>query len=145
MTGDLLWAMRWLRQTPLFTVTVTAILALGIGANTAVFSIVDAVLLRPLPYESSARLLRIEQTNMKQAVPGTPASEYVLWGTRGDLFEKKAAYRQDVVPVTGSGAPDQIRAMRVSAGLFSMLGVRAQVGRYLVESDGEPNSPATVV
>jgi putative ABC transport system permease protein len=65
MTKDLLWALRWLRKNPLFTAAVTAILALGIGANTAVFSIVDAVLLRPLPFESSSRLVRIEEISTK--------------------------------------------------------------------------------
>ncbi len=77
MFKDLLWAVRWLRKNPLFTAAVTAILALGIGANTAVFSIVDAVLLRPLPFESSSRLVRIEEAGAKGAFTLVPAQDYL--------------------------------------------------------------------
>src|SRR6266700_3291801 len=108
MTKDLLWALRWLRQNPLFTAAVTAILALGIGANTAVFSVVDAVLLRPLPYESSTRLIRIDENSAKLANVGITAQEYLLLNGRSDLFEKTAPYFKDVVTLTGVDAPDQI-------------------------------------
>ena len=68
MTRDLLSALRFFGKNPLFTLGVTAILGLGIGANTAAFSIVDAVLLRPLPYQSSERLVRIEEVNPKLVI-----------------------------------------------------------------------------
>ena len=145
MTRDLLWALRWLRKNPLFTAAVTAILALGIGANTAVFSVVDAVLLRPLPYESSGRLVRIEERSVKLPLFSAPASDYLFWRSRSDLFEKTAAYRMDVVTLTGTGEPDQLNMLRASAGLFSLLGVRAQQGRTLVESDDQPGGPNPAV
>jgi putative ABC transport system permease protein len=145
MTKDLLWAMRWLRKNPLFTAAVTAILALGIGANTAVFSIVDAVLLRPLPFESSSRLVRIEETNPKRQATTVAAQDYLALRTRTDLFEKTAAHLRDDVTIIGVGDPQQVLARRTSAGLFSLLGVHARLGRPLIESDGEFNAPNVAV
>src|SRR5213593_4648625 len=106
MTRDLLWALRWLRNNPQFTVAVTAILALGIGANTAVFSIVDAVLLRPLPNASPGRIVRIEETSTKLPTVNISTPEYLQLSGRGELFEKTAAYHRDDVTVTGTGEPD---------------------------------------
>src|ERR1700720_2545264 len=100
MINDLLWALRWLRKNPLFTAAVTAILALGIGANTAVFSVVDAVLLRPLPYETPSRLVKIEESTAKQAATWIPAWHYQRWRERGDLFANMAAFGFDAVTLT---------------------------------------------
>lgn len=106
MIRDLLWALRWLRKNPLFTAAVAAILALGIGANTAVFSIVDAVLLRPPPYESSGRLVRIEENSAKRAIFYILAQDYLFWRGRGDLFEKTIPFLKDFVTLTGAGEPE---------------------------------------
>lgn len=130
--------MRSLRKTPLFTALIVLILALGIGANTAVFSIVDAVLLRALPYESADRLIRIEETATKRLMPGIPARDYWRWRDRSDLFAATAPYIQDTVTLTGSGEPDQVVAIRTAGTLFSLLGVRAHLGRTLVNADDEP-------
>ncbi len=144
MIKDLLWALRWLHKNPLFTTAVTVILALGIGANTAVFSIVDAVLLRPLPFESS-RLVRIEESSTKRVLNTVPAQDYLIWRNRGDVFETTAAHLRDDVTVTDAGEPQQVLARRTSPGLFSLLGVRARLGRTLTESDGEFNTPNVAV
>ncbi len=145
MTRDLLWAARWLRKNPLFATAVVAILALGIGANTAVFGIVDAVLLRPLPYAAADRLVRIEQSSPKRSLVGTTAADYLLWRDHTDLFEKIAAYRMDVVTLTGTGDPDQLTSVQASPGLFSMLGVRAELGRTLLPADEQLSGPNPVV
>src|SRR6266853_2535393 len=145
MTKDLLWALRWLRKNPLFTAAVTAILTLGIGANTAVFSIVDAVLLRPLPFESSSRLVRIEENFPKRSATAVLAQDYLTMRSRGDVFEKAAAHVRDDVTITGAGEPQQVISRRTSAGLFSLLGVHARLGRTLMESDGEFNAPNAAV
>ena len=145
MIKDLLWALRWLRKNPLFTAAVTAILALGIGANTAVFSIVDAVLLRPLPFESSSRLVRIEENFPKRSATAVPARDYLTMLGRTDVFEKTVAHLRDDVTITGAGEPQQVIGWRTSAGLFSLLGVHARLGRTLTESDGEFNAPNAVV
>lgn len=145
MHTDLLRAVRWLRKNPLFTASITMILALGIGANTAVFSIVDAVLLQPLPYESPERLVRIEENAPKRPMSGVAAEDYLRWKDRSDLFEQTVPFIRDTVTLTGDGDPDQIVAMRASGALFSMLGVRPRLGRSLLESDDDPAAPRVAV
>ena len=144
MLGDLLWGLRWLRRNPRFTAGIVSILALGIGANTAVFSIVDAVLLRARPYEASGRLVRIDETRNSRPISGVAAQEYLRWRDRTDLFSQSAAVQRDTLTVTGAGEPDQVIVARVSPGLLSMLGVRAQLGRTLSASDAQ-NAPHAAV
>lgn len=134
MARDLLWAVRWLRHNPLFTAAVTVILALGIGVNTAVFSVVDAVLIRPLPYASPARLVRLEETTSKRPNIGVTAAEYLQWRERADLFGATAAYVRDMVTV-GTEAPDQVWMVRATGGLFPMLGTRPRIGRAPSEAE----------
>ena len=143
MGRDILWAWRRLGQYPLFAAAVIAILGLGIGANTAVFTIVDAVLLRPLPYASADRLVRIEESVLKRPNFGIPAQDYFAWRARTDLFAKVAAHQRDIVTVTGAEEPEQVTIQRISDGLFPLVDARAQLGRALVDSDtrfGAPNA-----
>ena len=119
MTRDIVHAFRWLRKRPLFAVSVIAILALGAGANTAAFSIVDAVLLRALPYESSAGLIRVQATSPKRAIIGLSAADYLSLiaetqgaQTQGALFSKTVPYVRDMITLTGAGEPDQFFALR---------------------------------
>ncbi|HTS28860.1 MAG TPA: ABC transporter permease [Bryobacteraceae bacterium] len=145
MFRELLRGLRWLRKNPLFTAVVAATLALGIGATTAVFSVVDAVLLRPLPYAAPARLIGIAASAPRQPSIAVPTQEYLRRLASGDLFELLAAYRYDVVTLTGIEAPEQVLSIRASGSLFSVLGVRARLGRTLVESDDRPGAPLTAV
>jgi len=145
LVRDFRYGLRALRKNPLFTATVIAILGLGIGANTAVFSIVDAVLLRPLPYESSAGLVKIEETSTKQPTVGIRAKDYLGWRSRTDVFDKTAAHVRDDVTVTGISEPAQVIVRRTSAGLFSMLGVPARLGRALVDADDNASAPNAAV
>lgn len=144
MMRDLLWALRWLRKNPLFAVAVTLILGLGIGANTAVFSVVDAVLLRPLPYESANDLVRVAESNAKRAMDAVPAQDYLFWRGRRELFDKTVPYIKDVVTMTGASEPDQVMALRSSGDLFSLLGVHAQLGRVLVQADDNTSDVAVL-
>jgi putative ABC transport system permease protein len=144
MTRDLLLAVRWLRKNPLFAVTVIAILAIGIGANTAVFSVVDAVLLRPLPYLAAQRLVKVEE-NVNRSNGVVSTDDYLALRNRNDIFEQIAAYRKDVLTVTGIGRPDQFMAVRASSELFSLLGVHAQIGRTFGDADDQQSSPDLVV
>jgi putative ABC transport system permease protein len=128
MSHDLVWAVRWLRHNPLFTVAVIVILALGIGVNSAVFSVVDAVLIRPLPYASPGRLVRLEETTTQRPNIGITAAEYLQWRERADLFSATAAYLRDMVTV-GNEAPEQVWMVRATDGLFSMLGTAPLIGR----------------
>jgi putative ABC transport system permease protein len=145
MTRDLLNALRFLGKNPLFTLAVTAVLGLGIGANTAAFSIVDAVLLRPLPYRSSERLVRIVEVNPKLVVNTIAPEHYQLLENRRDIFDRTAPYIKDVVTLTNVGEPEQVFAERTSTQVFSLLGVPARLGRSLVDSDDVPGAPNVVV
>ena len=128
-------AVRWLRKNPLFAAAVVFILALGIGANSAVFSIVDAVLLRPSPFPQAERLVRVEERT-NNPWTGVPVRDYQRWAGRTDIFERTAAYLRDTVTLTGDGEPEQVIAVR-TWGLFPVLGVHAQSGRSLIASDDE--------
>jgi putative ABC transport system permease protein len=145
MAHDLLWTLRWLRRNPLFTAVVTVILALGIGANTAIFSIVDAVLLKPPAYELPQRLVRIQQGDSKHSPGLIRAPNYLPWRDRSDLFEKTVPYLRDVVTLLGGKQPDQFFALRTSGELFPVLGVRARLGRTLVGSDDALSAPNVAV
>ncbi len=137
MGRDILWAFRWLRHNPSFAAAVIAILALGIGANTAIFSIVDAVLLRPLPYAAASRLARIEETSTRNNGGRILLDDFLVLSRRVDLFEKIAAHIRDDVTFYGAGEPDQVVSRRVTKDLFPILGKRAQLGRTLGEADHE--------
>jgi hypothetical protein len=141
MSRDLLWAVRWLCHNPFFTAAVIVILALGIGVNAAVFSVVDAVLIRPLPYASPARLVRLEETTSKGPNIGITAAEYLQWRERADPFGATAAYVRDMVTVSDE-VPDPgglgTRAP-LSAGLFS----RRRIQALLVVRAGDRSRPGT--
>jgi|SRR5579871_26191 len=144
MQQDLLWAWRWLSKNPLFTAATVLILAVGIGANTAVFSIVDGVLLRPAPYASGSRMVRVQETTRTRGVSPVPVLHFQRWSGRSDLFEKIAPYTRDTVTLTGDGEPEQVVAVR-SVGLFPLLGIPARMGRALIESDDEGGTRNVVV
>ena len=145
MLSDFLWALRWLGRNWLFTAAVTLILALGVGVNTTAFSIVDAVLLRPLPYSSAARLVRVDETGSKHLVSGVPAEDYFRVRDRTGLFDQTVPYLKDVVTLTGAGQPDQVFALRCSGALFPLLGTRAALGRTLTDADDDPAAPKAAV
>ena len=135
MIRDLRWALRWLKRNPFFAAAVVSILGLGIGANTAAFSIADAVILRSLPHDSSTNLVRVQETSTKRALFGMPAKDYLRWSGRSDLFQATVPFIKDMVTLNAIATPDQVFALRTSGRLFSLLGVRAAVGRSLMEAD----------
>jgi len=142
---DFRQACRGLLRKPRFTAGVIAILALGVGASTAVFSVVDAVLLRPLPYKAAERLVKVEEITAKREMHAVTSNDFFVLARRTDLFEKAVAYVRDDVTITGVGGPTQATVIRASAGLFSFLGVRAHLGRTLVEADDAPSAPNVAV
>lgn len=133
--SDFIVSARWLVRNPVFMVSVVSILALGNGAVTSVFSIVNAVLLRPLPYKSAKLLARIDETATKRPINGVSAADYFRWRDRTDLFEATVPYLRDTVTLTAAGEPDQIVVLRTSGALFPVLGTQSQIGRTLLESD----------
>lgn len=134
---DIWQALHLFRKSPAVSVTIALVFAVGIGCTTAVFSIVDAVLLRPSPYPSPDRLVRIEERSSADT-PSADVSvaDYQRWAKRKDIFEEMAAYSKDIVTLTGNGEPEQIAAVR-SLRLFQVLGISARLGRTLRVSDDE--------
>ena len=145
MRQDLWLAVRWVRKNPWFAGAVVFILALGAGANSAAFGIVDAVLLRPSPFSQPNRLVRVEESAARQTLTGVPIQDYQSWAGRADILEKTAAYLRDTVTLTGDGEPEQVIGVR-TLGLFPVLGSPAQSGRSLVASDDEGGArPVAVI
>jgi predicted permease len=149
LIGDLRFALRLLTRSPGFSVVAVATLALGIGANTAIFSVVDHVLLRPLPYRDSDRLYAVHEAVPKFAhvAPLVPvnAMHFREWRRNVRSFDRMALIGGVALNLTGAGDPERLAGARVSPALFAMLGVRPQLGRLFVEAEDRPGGDAVVV
>ena len=128
MLQDLRHALRVLRGSPGVTAAALAALALGIGANTAIFSLMDAVVLRPLPYPHPDRLMSVYDTDNKGRGNNTSWPIFRDSQEQTRVFERLAAYADDSASLTGSGEPLRVNAARVSPEMFSVLGVSPLVG-----------------
>src|SRR5271154_414352 len=140
MLQDLRYALRVLRKDFGFSAVAILTLALGIGANTAIFTVVNAVLLRPLPYPQSDRLLFLYNTNLKRASGRAPVSLMRLDQLRADnqSFSKLVGFCYETFNLTGVDQPEQLQAARVSADFLQLLGVHPELGRdFLPEEDRE--------
>src|SRR6266478_3264362 len=134
---DLRFGMRVLRKNPGFTAAAVLTLALGVGANTAVFSLVDTVLLHPLPYQAPERLLLVSETLPQQGNDelGVSAAEYMDYRDRNRSFSQVAAYESAGFNLTGEGAPLRVNGARLSALAFPLLGANASFGRTFTEDE----------
>jgi putative ABC transport system permease protein len=134
-------AFRAVRRAGGFSLVVIATLALGIGANTAIFSVIDAVLLRPLPYPGAERLLRIGETNGK--VQGFSVSwlNYQHWSQENHSFEEMAGFEWTSKTLTGVGEPVVARGTVVGSKFFDLTAARPELGRLFTESDDQKGSP----
>ncbi|HEV8482925.1 MAG TPA: ABC transporter permease [Blastocatellia bacterium] len=145
---DLRYGMRMLRKNPGFTFIAVFTLALGIGANTAIFSVVNVVLLRPLPYPEPARLIRIWESNPQRGWPYFPASapDFEDWRKQQSVFEQLAAQENTTFNLTGDGEPERIPAVSVTAELFPALGISPFIGRsFLPEEEQVGRNHVTVL
>ena len=143
ITADLRYGLRVLSRAPSFTLAVVAVLALGIGANAAIFSIVNAVLLRPLPYEQPDRLVRLFHVPPQSAFPDMPTfpvspANYYDWERDAKLFERMAIYRFRQFTLTGLGNPEALVAAAVGAGFFEVIRVNAAHGRVFLPDEDSP-------
>jgi putative ABC transport system permease protein len=144
---DLRFALRTMARKPAFTSMAVIIIALGIGANTAIFSLVRAVILRPLPFKEPDRLVMVwEDASHINFPKNTPApANYVDWKTRNEVFEDMAALRIRHFNLTGDGQPEKVYAYGVTGNFFSVLGVVAEVGRTINLDDDQPQSAKVAV
>lgn len=141
---DLQYGIRMLIRKPGFTVVAVVTLALGIGANTMIFSVVNAVLLSPLPFPDSARLVRIGESHAQYKANFTYASFLDLGGETESL-ENIAASRFWSDNLTDGGEPEQVSSMRVSANFFPALSVAPQLGRTFLAEEDQPGRDSVVV
>lgn len=145
---DIRFALRQLRKAPAFTITAVLTLALGIGLNTAVFSIVHAVLLRPLPFKNADQLVMVWEQNPHRGWYHNivSAANFNDWRKENHVFSDMALIDPFLTfNLTGSGAPVEIQAERVTPNLFSLLGVQPLLGRTFVREEGRPGSARVVV
>ena len=144
---DLRYGLRTLAKNPGFTAVAVLTLALGIGANTAIFSVVDAVLLRPLPYPEPDRLFTVYQTLPQDPAQNTGVSypNYLDWTQQNQVFESIAAVRGNSLALSGQGEPTYIETGSVTASYFDVLRVKPLLGRTLQSSDDALDANAVVV
>jgi len=141
---DLRHSLRMARQSPAFTFAAVAALALGIGANTAIFSIVNTVLLRPLPYPDPARLVVFLNTSPQGSGAGASPTKFNNWRRQTDAFQDVSAYRFSVVNVT-EGDPEQVATAHVSADFFRLFGAPVVLGRTFSAAEDRPNGGRVAV
>src|SRR5262245_4792003 len=136
---DLRYGARMLLKNPGFTLIAVITLSLGIGANTAIFSVVDGVLLRPLPYPGHERLLMVwgKFPNLGLTKLGLSQLEYVRLRSESDTFAQVGAFRGSMVTLTGTGEPERVAAALASANLFETLGVPIFRGRGFTPAEEE--------
>jgi putative ABC transport system permease protein len=138
---------RRLLQLPVFTSVAVLTLALGIGANAAIFSVVDGVLLKPLPYPHADRLVVLDHSaaglDLKRA--GIAPFLYFTYREDGRLFDDVGMWQDDSLSVTGVGEPEQVVAMDVTDGLLPLLGAKTALGRLFTRLDDSPQGEPTVV
>jgi putative ABC transport system permease protein len=144
---DLQYGARMLVKKPGFTLVATIALALGIGANTAIFSVVNAVLLRPLPFAEPDRLVRIWESNPGRGWPEFSASEpnYYDWARQNEVFEQVAALQGATFNLTGTGEPERIIGVFATANIFQTLGVAPVYGRSFLDEEDRPGAPRVVI
>ena len=144
---DVRYAFRMLLKNPGFTAIAVIALTLGIGANTAIFSVVNAVLLRPLPYPESDRLVMIFENNPSKGwdtFSVSPAN-FLDWRSQNKSFEDLAAFTGAAFNLAGSGDPERIAGSRVSSSLFSILRVNAEYGRVFTADEDQDGHGQVVV
>ena len=141
---DLRFALRMLWKKPGFTLTAIAVLALTIGANTAIFSIVQRVLLRPLPFDHPERIVRINETSQRGRTSVSPPN-FVDWQAQNRTFEAMAAYDQRAVTLVDGEVPERLDAAFAGAEIFDVLGVRPLLGRTFSRDEAQVKGPRVVV
>ncbi|MCI0486607.1 MAG: ABC transporter permease [Blastocatellia bacterium] len=144
---DLRYGMRTLLQKPGFTAVAVLTLALGIGANSAIFSVINSVLIQPPPYQNPDRLVMVWETLPSAGITqNTPApAVYYSWREQNRVFEDMAAFTTTTFNLTGREQPEKLNGLRVSASFFPMLGVEPVLGRAFLAEEDQPGARKVVL
>src|SRR4051794_20325783 len=144
---DLRFALRTLLKSPGFAVVAVLCLAIGIGANTTIFSVVNAILLRPFPFADPDRIVAVHETQPKNDVDraGLSYLDYRDLREQSTSFAQTAAYAGRSITFSGSEEPERVVGEAISAGLFPLLGVKPALGRHIREDEDQPGAPHVVL
>jgi predicted permease len=146
---DIRYAVRTLRKTPGFTLVAVLTLAIGIGANTAIFSVVDTVLVRPLTYRDPERLVVIHETiqglNRPEPLVPVNVSHFLEWRVTTDAFDAMSLVQGGQINLTGAGEPESIPMARASANIFDLLGVQPHLGRTFAPKEDQAGRDHVVI
>src|SRR5437870_8094868 len=145
--NDIRYGVRSLLKRPAFTAVAVITLALGIGANTAIFSVVNTLLLRPLPFKEPARLVQVWEANYKlgQNTMDVSYPNFADWRVQNQDFEQIAAYTDRTFNLTGAAEPEQIQGALISPAFFPLLGIKPMMGRLFLPEEDHPNKVFSVV
>jgi predicted permease len=142
---DVVYGFRTLKKNPGFTAVAMLALALGIGANTAIFSVVNGVLLQPLAYPEPDRLMEIYETSAAFTASSVAYPNYLDWRSESRSFTDMGAFRSDAFNFTGSGEPEQLTGEYVSASVLPVLGVHPRLGRVFLPQEDREGAPCTAM
>jgi putative ABC transport system permease protein len=147
LTSDVRYAVRTLRKSPVFTAAAVLTMTLTIGANTAIFSVVNAVLIRPLPFNDPARLMQIAEKNDKLNLSSFAASllNYLSWREQNHSFQELAAVGFGSYALTGRGDPEQLQGATITPSLLPVLGIQPATGRNFREGEDRPGAAAVAL
>lgn len=144
---DLRYGWRMLRRNPGFAVVAVLTLAIGIGANAAIFSVINTILLQPLPFKDSSRIMNVWDTDPNRGITsGTvSAAEFLDWREMNRSFSELDAFRTSYVTLTGNGDPEQVWGVQISGGFFRMLGVEPALGRDFRPEEETPGHEQVIL
>ncbi|MGH9817499.1 MAG: ABC transporter permease, partial [Candidatus Acidiferrales bacterium] len=144
---DLHYGLRLIRKNPGFALLAVLTLALGIGANTAIFTVVNAVLLRPLPYSDPDRLVYIQENNLKKGWDSFSVAppNFVDWRAQSQSFQQTAAIDSVSLNYTGGESPERLRGIMATEDFFPLMGVQPQLGRWFMPEDHQPGKNKVVL
>ncbi|MFI5177103.1 MAG: ABC transporter permease [Vicinamibacterales bacterium] len=142
---DTRYALRQLRKSPGFTVVAVLTLALGIGATTAIFSVVNGVLLRPLPYPDPEALVRVHEIVPQYGLFSVAPASFLDWRQQNTVFEHMATYSGASATITGASGPERVQGLQVSWDLFPLLRVQPLLGTMFTADQDKPGAPGVVI
>jgi putative ABC transport system permease protein len=147
LVQDVRYAVRMLLKNPGFTLVAALALALGIGANTAIFSVVNAVMIRPLPYRDASRLVMVWEDNYNRGKHQNVISpaNFLDWKEQSDVFEDMAALYDTHVNLTDVADPEELAGQRVTLNMFDLLGAQPMLGRTFEPDDAQPGRQDSVI
>src|SRR5262249_34417924 len=142
LLNDIRYALRMMRRTPLLTTVIVLTIALASAANTTIFSVVNAVLVKPLPYREPGRLVQVAEKNDKLNLPsfGVSVLNFLSWREEARSFDELAGIGSNAYTLSGSGEPEQLSGNRISPALTRVLGISPLAGRLFTDDEEKPSA-----